>query len=145
MTGSASSTLLCAHQANRCAAWACASGCESREDGEAARRAPISASNRDGCWGDSPGGLSAPPLLTQPGSMPPQVSHLDPHQALLTPAEVAAVLRVTPRTVRRYGRTGPLVAVCLSKRAIRYTAASVTALIATNNDQRPAGGPGTGA
>lgn len=53
---------------------------------------------------------------------------------LLTPAEVADVLRVSARTVRRYGDEGRLHRVRVGGRLARYTAASVEALIANNSD-----------
>jgi predicted transcriptional regulator len=48
---------------------------------------------------------------------------------LLTPGEVASLLRVTPRTVSRYAKAGRLQRVVLSPRASRYTAESVAALM----------------
>jgi Helix-turn-helix domain len=48
---------------------------------------------------------------------------------LLKPAEVAAMLRVTTRTVARYAEDGRLDRVMLSSRLSRYTRESVEALI----------------
>jgi len=55
---------------------------------------------------------------------------------LLTPAEVAEVLRVTLRTVQRYARDGRLDRVRIGCRLSRYTLASVIRLIEpeTRND-----------
>jgi excisionase family DNA binding protein len=58
-----------------------------------------------------------------------------PH--LLKPAEVAAILRVTPRTVQRYAKEGRLERVKLGRRLSRYTAASVEHLISSENTQSP--------
>lgn len=58
---------------------------------------------------------------------------------LLTPAEVAAILRVTPRTVRRYGAAGMLERVSIGGRIRRYTAESVEALVDPHHDESPAG------
>lgn len=63
---------------------------------------------------------------------------------LLTPAEVARILRVTPRTVRRWGASGTLERIRLGGRLTRYTEASVTRLLAAENDASPAGKPGSG-
>ncbi len=49
---------------------------------------------------------------------------------LLKPAEVASRLRVSQRTVRRYGIEGRLEVVRLSARTLRYSAASIEALLA---------------
>lgn len=57
---------------------------------------------------------------------------------LLTPEEVAAILRVTPRTVRRYGAAGTLERVAIGGRIRRYTASSVEALIAPSTSEGPA-------
>ncbi|MGH2941330.1 MAG: helix-turn-helix transcriptional regulator [Solirubrobacteraceae bacterium] len=48
---------------------------------------------------------------------------------LLRPEQVAEVLQITPRTVRRWGATGRLQRVRLGDRLTRYTAGSVAALI----------------
>jgi hypothetical protein len=66
----------------------------------------------------------------------PSESNIAPHCTdatrggqLLTPAEAAAILRVTPRTLVRYAEDGRLHRVRLSSRASRYTRESVAALI----------------
>jgi excisionase family DNA binding protein len=59
-------------------------------------------------------------------------------ERLLTPGEVAAALRVTPRTVRRYAADGQLSRVRLGGRLARYTVASVEALILRNESSRAA-------
>jgi hypothetical protein len=48
---------------------------------------------------------------------------------LLTPAEAASILRVTPTTLARWADAGRLVRVKFSERSSRYTRASVAALI----------------
>lgn len=58
---------------------------------------------------------------------------------LLTTGEVAAILRVSPRTVRRLGQTGELGRVHVGGRLTRYTAESLAALLAGRNDDDPAG------
>lgn len=57
--------------------------------------------------------------------------------ALLTPLEVAEILRVTPRTVRQWARDGRIERVRLGGRLARYTAESVEALIHSHNDEPP--------
>ena len=57
---------------------------------------------------------------------------------LLRPDEVAAILQVTPRTVRRWGAAGVLERIRLGERLTRYTAESVEALIHPSNDIGPA-------
>ncbi len=64
-----------------------------------------------------------------------------PTDGLLTTNEVAALLRICPRTVRRYGAIGRLQRVAFSRKAVRYTAASVAALISPDNETRPADRP----
>lgn len=49
---------------------------------------------------------------------------------LLRPEEVAEILQVTPRTVRRWGATGVIDRIELGGRLTRYTAESVQAFIA---------------
>jgi Helix-turn-helix domain len=56
---------------------------------------------------------------------------------LLTPVEVAALLRVTPRTVRRYGSEGRLQRIKIGNRLSRYTAESVAALISPETSEAP--------
>jgi len=58
---------------------------------------------------------------------------------LLLTDEVAAILRVAPRTVRRWGASGVLRRVRLGDRLTRYTVESVEALIHPPNDVEPAG------
>jgi predicted site-specific integrase-resolvase len=48
---------------------------------------------------------------------------------LMTPDEAAAVLKVAPSTLRRYGVEGRVHRVLLTPRTARYTAASISALI----------------
>lgn len=60
--------------------------------------------------------------------------------ALLTPQEVAEILRVSPRTVRRLAACGQLDRLRLGYRTTRYAADNVDALIASyNSDEAPAG------
>jgi len=54
---------------------------------------------------------------------------------LLTRTEVAAYMRISPRTVRRLGSAGYLDEVRIG-RAIRITAASITGFIAENHVRR---------
>jgi excisionase family DNA binding protein len=42
---------------------------------------------------------------------PPELNHLAQPEALLTPAEVAALFRVNPKTVTRWARAGKLNAI----------------------------------
>jgi hypothetical protein len=61
---------------------------------------------------------------------------------LLTPAEVAAALQVTPKTVQRYAVEGLLTRIRLGGRLSRYTPENVEALIVATRelkDQEPAG------
>ena len=61
---------------------------------------------------------------------------------LMTAADVAEILRVSPRTVRRWGDEGHLETVRLAGHAVRFTARGVTALIALTKDQaEPAKAP----
>ncbi|WP_275101251.1 BldC family transcriptional regulator [Nocardiopsis dassonvillei] len=53
----------------------------------------------------------------------------DPVDALLTPAEVAAMFRVTNKTVRRWARTGKLTSVRALGGHRRYREAEVHALL----------------
>jgi excisionase family DNA binding protein len=55
----------------------------------------------------------------------------------MTAEDVADVLRVSSRTVRRWGESGHLESVRLAGHAVRFTARSVSALIALENDQEP--------
>jgi predicted site-specific integrase-resolvase len=52
-----------------------------------------------------------------------------PMSPLLTPAEAAEILRVDRRTLSRYAGTGRVQVVRLTPRTLRYTTASVRALI----------------
>jgi excisionase family DNA binding protein len=71
--------------------------------------------------------------------MTTSVSSTDRRQrTLLTPEEVAQLLRVTPRTVRRWGAEGTLERIRLGGRLTRYRADDVQRLI--SNDVAPAGG-----
>lgn len=58
-------------------------------------------------------------------------SHTD-LTALLTADQVALLLGVTPRTVRTWARKGALERVLLGGRLVRYTRASVAALMTPN-------------
>lgn len=58
---------------------------------------------------------------------------------LLRPAEVARILDVTPRTVRRYSEAGRLPRILLSQRCVRYRASDVAALVDPYNGEDPAG------
>jgi excisionase family DNA binding protein len=62
---------------------------------------------------------------------------MEPPIELLTPAEVATLLRVTPRTIRKWASEGRLDRVRLGGRLVRYTPQSVADLI--HNDARPVG------
>ena len=68
-------------------------------------------------------------LLTEP-----QVSHADRLPELLTPTEVARVLRITTRTVNRYAIDGRLQRVKIGQRLSRYRREDVLALI---NEDKP--------
>ena len=68
-------------------------------------------------------------LLTEP-----QVSHADRLPSLLTPTEVARVLRITTRTVNRYAIDGRLQRVKIGQRLSRYRREDVLALI---NEDKP--------
>jgi len=73
--------------------------------------------------------------LVSPGGRTPPVR-------LLRAAEVAALLAVTPRTVRALADRGELRRVRLSSRAVRYELAEVEALIVertVQNDHDPGG------
>jgi excisionase family DNA binding protein len=58
---------------------------------------------------------------------------------LMTADDVAEILRVSSRTVRRWGDDGHLEAVRLAGHSVRFTARSVTALIDSPTDESPAG------
>ena len=61
-------------------------------------------------------------------------------EALLTPAEVAALFRVDPKTVTRWAKAGKLSAIRTLGGHRRYRAAEVQALLAgLETDQRPPG------
>ena len=79
----------------------------------------------------------------------PQVSpagRTPPPRRLLRPAEVAALLAITTRTVRALADRGDLRRVKLSARATRYELEEVETFIAERtasyNDARPADEPG---
>ncbi len=57
---------------------------------------------------------------------------------VLRPGEVAEILRVTPRHVRRLAVAGRLERIRLGARTSRYTATSVAALISPSNENGPA-------
>ena len=61
-------------------------------------------------------------------------------EALLTPAEVAALFRVDPKTVTRWAKAGKLSAIRTLGGHRRYRAAEVSALLAgLESDQPPPG------
>ena len=62
----------------------------------------------------------------------------DRTRALLTADEIAAICRVSSRTVRRWGQAGLLERLQLGSRLTRYTEESVAALIEPNYDVGPA-------
>lgn len=53
---------------------------------------------------------------------------------LLTTEEVAAILRVSPRTVRRMGESGELERVHVGSRLTRYRADNIEELVRPQND-----------
>ncbi len=66
---------------------------------------------------------------------------------LLTAEEVAAILRITPRTVIRFANSGKLPRVKVGPKTTRYTASSVLALIEASTDLAnvsPENGPPNG-
>lgn len=65
--------------------------------------------------------------------------------ALLDVREVAALLGVSERTVRRLAQDGVLARVRIGHRTSRYTRRSVLALIDPPDEQRPGGHRGAGA
>jgi excisionase family DNA binding protein len=60
---------------------------------------------------------------------------------LLTPAEVAELLQVTPRTINRYAADGRLPRVKIGQRLTRYRWQNVEALIVVGNATSPAAEP----
>lgn len=60
----------------------------------------------------------------------------------MTPAEVAATLGITQRTVRRLAADGELRRVTLGHRTARYVADDVQALIERSTSEAQAGNPG---
>lgn len=60
-----------------------------------------------------------------------------PDRTLLTADEVAAILRVTPRTVRRWTRAGLIEPIRLGGRLVRYTPAAVDRLISHKTSEAP--------
>jgi excisionase family DNA binding protein len=71
-------------------------------------------------------------------------SSLSSHQrtTLLTPSEVAELLRVTPRTVRRWAAEGHLERVRPGGRLSRYTLESVEAFLHPTTNEAPGGNRG---
>lgn len=61
---------------------------------------------------------------------------------LLTPAQVAAILQVSPRTVRRLNAQGVLQGVRLGHRTLRYTPESLEALLLPTTSEAPVITPG---
>ena len=58
---------------------------------------------------------------------------------LLTTDEVASVLRVTPRTIRRYAEEGRLQRIHVGDKLVRYEAANVVRLLGGDpHDHEPA-------
>ena len=64
-------------------------------------------------------------------------------EQLLTPAEVAALFRVSPKTVTRWAQSGKLASIRTLGGHRRYRASDVRALLGSIPPQRPA--PGAGA
>jgi excisionase family DNA binding protein len=60
-------------------------------------------------------------------------------EALLTPAEVATMFRVDPKTVTRWAKSGKLTSIRTLGGHRRYREAEVRALLAGIPQQRPAG------
>jgi len=71
------------------------------------------------------------------------MTHVPPEpEALLTPAEVAALFRVDPKTVTRWAKAGKLSAIRTLGGHRRYRAAEVQALLAgVQGDEPPASPP----
>ena len=67
------------------------------------------------------------------------LSHPDRQAPLLTTQEVAEILRVSTRTVRRLGQSGQLGRVHVGGRLTRYTPDSLDEMLAGHNDDDPAG------
>jgi len=65
-----------------------------------------------------------------------------PRSALLTPAQVADVLGVSTRTVRRLGARGTLARVRLGHRTIRYRPESLETLLLPTTSEAPVITPG---
>ncbi len=61
--------------------------------------------------------------------------------ALLTPAEVAALFRVDPKTVTRWAKAGKLTSIRTLGGHRRYKSSEVHALLAANSPAPPADGP----
>lgn len=59
------------------------------------------------------------------------MAKLEPEDALLTPAEVAALFRVSPKTVTRWARAGKLTAMRTLGGHRRFRAAEVRGLLAS--------------
>ena len=57
-------------------------------------------------------------------------------EALLTPAEVAAMFRVDPKTVTRWAKAGKLTAIRTLGGHRRYRSSEVTALLNSSNGGR---------
>jgi excisionase family DNA binding protein len=64
--------------------------------------------------------------------------------ALLTAGDVAAILRVSPRTVRRWAENGQIDALRLAGHSVRFTAESVAAFMEPQNDVSLAGNEADG-
>ncbi len=79
-------------------------------------------------------------LLGVDASCMPPLSSLTRQQTpdLLRADEIADMCRVTPRTIRRWGDAGVLEQVRLGPGTVRYTRASVSALLSPHNDRDPA-------
>ncbi len=69
----------------------------------------------------------------QSATVPPP---LEPHEAMLSTAEVAVILGVTPTTVLRYVRSKRLAAYKISRRLIRFKRTDVDAFIAAQEEER---------
>jgi len=57
--------------------------------------------------------------------------------ALLTPGEVARILRVDPKTVTRWARTGKLTAVRLPSGHLRYREAEIRRICTPRREPQP--------
>lgn len=68
---------------------------------------------------------------------------LELSDGLLTTDQVAALLQVTPRTVRRWARNGVLRRVRIGGRITRYSAHDIAELMTTTTSEAPAANQGS--